>query len=176
MRTKSRALANLLNLLLRLYPIETLRRLDTISDLKSEDAVSAYLGVAKGKRTCASYRHTKPSFLLALFVTALSIEFYQQKRPLYTANALKALIALNLVDTEYHWLARSAMARLYCLYNRQMDLAYDLYLDILEQRWEIKKEDILKLAQVGPYLSSPLPPNLGSVLCYSVAEERVRRQ
>ncbi|SAM07505.1 hypothetical protein [Absidia glauca] len=128
------------------YLNESLRRLASICDLKSEDAVSAYLEVAKGK-WASHTQHTNPLYLIYLPPPSHLIEFYQQKRPLYTANALSALTSLNLVDTEYHWLARSALARLHCLYNRQMDLAYDLYLDILEQRWEIKKGDIIKLAQ-----------------------------
>ncbi|KAI8337185.1 hypothetical protein BC941DRAFT_426955 [Chlamydoabsidia padenii] len=100
---------------------ESLRLMTNIAELIPKEAELAYLKLSK--------------------------EFYQQKRPLYMANALTALISLNLVDTDNHWLAQLAMARLYCLYNRQMEMAYDLYLYILEDRWKIKKDDIIKLAK-----------------------------
>ncbi|CAO3594991.1 unnamed protein product [Absidia cylindrospora] len=74
------------------------------------------------------------------------IEFYKQKRPLYTANALTTLISLNL-KSDAHWLAHFALARLYCLYNKQLDLAYDIYLNLLEEKWGIKKINLIQLSK-----------------------------
>ncbi|ORZ22443.1 hypothetical protein BCR42DRAFT_406203 [Absidia repens] len=98
----------------------SLQKMETIAKIACDQAVPAYLELAQ--------------------------EFYKQKRPLYTANALTALITLNLKSDAY-WLAHLALARLYCLYNKQMDLAYDIYLNLLEEKWGIKKYNLIQLSK-----------------------------
>ncbi|KAI8089666.1 uncharacterized protein BX664DRAFT_333589 [Halteromyces radiatus] len=99
---------------------ESLRKMDSIGNLSPQQAVPSYFEVSR--------------------------EFYKQRRPLYTANALSALISLNQ-DIDIHWDAQLVLARLYCIYNGQMELAYDNYLNVLEGKWGIKKNDLLLLAK-----------------------------
>ncbi|KAI9306133.1 hypothetical protein BJ944DRAFT_248473 [Cunninghamella echinulata] len=99
---------------------EALQKLEAISKLNHASAVVSYMDLSK--------------------------EFYLQKHPLYTAMSLLEIIKLKQND-DIHWKARLYLARLYCIYDKSMEMAYDQYLLILEERHYINKQTLLNLAQ-----------------------------
>ncbi|CAO3622923.1 unnamed protein product [Cunninghamella blakesleeana] len=99
---------------------EALRKLEALTKLDHITAVKSYMDLSK--------------------------EFYIQKRPKYTSTSLLSLIELKQ-NNDIHWMARLYLARLYCIYDKSMEMAYDQYLMILEEKHHIKKPEIINIAQ-----------------------------
>lgn len=82
------------------------------------------------------------------------------KRPQYVEKALKSLIQLILSSptttfssaqiTSFLYNSRLSLARLLCIYQN-LDESRSVYLDALDGKWKLEKNELLSIAQVKAF-------------------------